>query len=70
MKNVKIILQESKNKLPTEITIYPPIRIEESKSGAYGLIFKDNSGYTHYFDNDGQYDGWSRDSFDCEKFIN
>ena len=41
-----------------EITIYLPIKIEKSKF--YFLVFTDRTGMTHYFNEDGSYDGWSR----------
>lgn len=45
--------------LSNEIRIFAPIKIK--KSNVYGLVFTDSSGKTHYFNEDGSYDGWSRD---------
>jgi len=55
---IKVIIEPGPP-LPTEITIFLPIKIKESK--VYGLVFTDNSGKTHYFEKDGSYDGWSRE---------
>ena len=63
--DIKIIIEKGPP-LPTEITIFLPIKFIKSKSGAYGLIFEDNSGKTHYFNKDGTYDGWSRKCKYCE----
>ena len=39
--------------------IVPPIRI--IKSDVYMLVLKDAKGIYHYFDEDGNYDGYSHD---------
>lgn len=37
-----------------------PIKIIESSF--YDLVLLDSNGYYHYFDETGEYDGWSRDT--------
>lgn len=44
-----------------ELTITTPIRIIPSVAG-YLLIIEDYYGVNHYFDKDGTYDGWSKDT--------
>ena len=61
MSNIgKIIKVEKGEPLPDRIEIFLPIKIK--KSSIYALVFTDNSGKTHYFEADGSYDGWSRET--------
>lgn len=43
-----------------KVEIQTPIISWGINSEEYGLIIKDSSGKTHYFDKDGSYDGWGR----------
>lgn len=58
MTNVKHTSQEIKLQLP--------ISSWSMDSPYYELIIKDDSGTTHYFNKDGSYDGWSKDTEMCE----
>ena len=52
-----------------EIKIKFPIK-ELNSSKNYPLMILDNDGYTHYFDFNGNYDGWSHDVLgNKEKYI-
>ena len=36
----------------------------------YELVLLDSNGYYHYFDETGEYDGWSRDNYEIENNLN
>jgi hypothetical protein len=44
-----------------EVTITTPIRVIPSKTD-YLLIIEDYYGVRHYFEKDGTYDGWSKET--------
>ena len=52
-----------KNELPIVVMIKPPIKLIESN--VYALVIEDAEGVRHYFDEDGSYDGWSKEADRC-----
>lgn len=50
--------------METKVEIYYPIEIIDSEQ--YKLVIKDAKGIYHYFLDNGEYDGYSRDCDNCE----